>query len=238
MVSSRVAAIAALSALAGAGCVDLAEPIIPSLGAPAVFNVTIRQIPGLPIDVSGTLSAGRETSGFRRQVLTPLIAINQPIVLGEPTAQGIFLISAQVPPPASDFIGPFEVQPPLIDGLPAPPTFRWFGIRTTDPAVIETDSAGDVTLHVQSELGAADPANRSRQWFLELRGDAGSIRVSGDGPPPPVLRIPSQFIPPAPDRQVEAFLIYFQSATISQAPVTYIASVTLDVRLQWIIRLH
>ena len=124
---------------------------------------------------------------------------------------------------------------PVIDGIATPPPFRWFGVRKLDPDTVFTDALGDVALHIESDLGDVQPASRTRQWFLELRGDFTSIRVSGDGAPPTTLRIPSQFIPPAPDKRVDVTLIYFQSALASTG--SYIANVTLDVRVQWIVRL-
>ncbi len=235
--SATLRGIALLASLMLCACVDLAEPNIPSLGAPAIFNITLRQIPGTPFDVSGTLSAGREVSGVRRRVLTPLIVLGQPFNVGEPNAQGIYVLSPKPLSPPAGFVGPFDVQGPIIDGLAEPTQFRWYGIRRLDPDVVRPDSIGDVTLHIESDAGPAVPANRTRQWFLDLRGDFGSIRVSGDGAPPAVLRIPSQFIPPAPDKQVDISLIYFQSATVVPPPGNYISSVTLDVRVGWILRL-
>ncbi|MEO5510666.1 MAG: hypothetical protein ABIV28_04200 [Longimicrobiales bacterium] len=229
-------AFVAVAAFAAGACVDLAEPRLPNLGAPAFLSLTLRQIPGLPFEVTGSLTAGRDSSGIRRRLLSPLVVVTQPITFGEPNAQGSYLISVKPPIPAA-YTGPFEVQPPIIEGVAAPVTFRWWGIRRLDPDTVRPDALGDVALHVESELGPAVPASRSQQWFLELRGDFGSIRVSGDGPPPTTLRIPSQFIPAAPDKRVEISLIYFQSATTIPAPGNYIAAVTLDTRVAWVLKL-
>jgi hypothetical protein len=221
-----------------AGCVDLADPTIPSLGAGAILNITVRQITGQPIDVSGTLAAGRDSAGVPRKLLSPLIVLGTPVDVGEPNAQRIYIIAKQIADSAN-FIGPFEIQPPVIEAAAVPPVFRWYGLKRLDPDTVVTDLLGDVTLHVQTEFGAAvTPVTRTRQWFLELRGDANVIHVSGDGAPPEVLRIPSQFIPSAPSGRVFASLIYFQSATVVPQPPTYISAATLDVRTQWIIRLR
>jgi hypothetical protein len=227
---------AALACAVSAGCVDLAEPRLPNLGAPAFLNLTMRQIPGLPFEATGTLTAGRDSAGIRRRLLTPLVVVSEPLTFGEPNAQGSFVISMKPPVPA-DYAGPFEVQPPIIEGVAEPVVFRWWGMRRLDPDTVQPDALGDVSLHVESELGPAQPAGRSQQWFLEMRGDFGSIRVSGDGPPPPTLRIPSQFIPPAPDKRVDISLIYIQSSTTIPAPGNYIAAVTLDTRASWVLKL-
>jgi hypothetical protein len=218
------------------GCVDLAEPHIPSLGAPAIFNITIRDIPGLPISASGTLNPGREVSGVRRTVASPLILLQTAFTLPAPNTQGTIALNLQPPQPPAGFTGPYDLQPPLIEGIATPTTFRWYGLRKLDPDTVYPDERGDVALHIDADVDIPIPLTRTQQWFLELRGDRGSIRVSGDGVPPEILRIPSQFVPPAPDGTVDITLIYFQSATTRPPPGDYITSVTLDVRTQWILR--
>ena len=218
-------------------CVDLAEPNVPSLNSSTVFNITVRQIPRQGIDISGTLSPGRDSIGVPRRVLTPLIAVGRTIPLGEPNAQRTYIIANRAPADSANFVGPFEIQPPVVENTAQPQIFRWYGLRRLDGDTVRTDALGDVSLHVQTRFGTDIMPNRTSQWFLELRGSAGVINVSGSGAPPDTLRIPSQFLPAGTGKRVDATLIYFQSATIVSQPVPYIASVTLDVRTEWIILL-
>jgi hypothetical protein len=109
-------------------------------------------------------------------------------------------------------------------------------MKRLDPDTVNVDPFGDVTLHVATTFsGPPITPTPTRQWFLELRGDDGSIHISGDGAPPDTLHIPSQFIPHAALRNVFVSLIYFQSATVVSQP-DYISSVTLDVRTAWVVR--
>jgi hypothetical protein len=217
------------------GCVDLAEPNLPNLNASTVFNITVRQIPGQPISVTGSLAPGRDSIGVPRRVIAPLFVLNRQIDIGQPNAQHNYIISQAIAIDSTDFVGPFEIQPPLIENAAQPPIFRWYGMRRLDGDTVRTDSLGDVALHVQSRFGVEPTPVPGRQWFLELAGAGGTIHVSGDGLPPDTLRIPSQFIPMGSGDEVDASLIYFQSAVVVAQPVPYVSSVTLDVRTAWII---
>ena len=224
--------------VASSACIDLAEPNIPSLGSSAVFSVTVRQIPRQPIDISGTLTSGRDSIGVPRRVVTPLFVLGRTVEIGDPNAQRIYVIGSRMPADSADFVGPFDIQPPVIENTAFPQVYRLYGLRRLDPDTVRMDALGDVALHVQTRFGSGGdvaPQNITRQWFLELRGQSSVINVSGSGAPPDTLRIPSQFLPAGTGGRVDATLIYFQSATVVAQPVPYITSVTLDVRTEWII---
>jgi hypothetical protein len=233
----RLIVVASCSAacLASAACVDLAEPNLPSLNSSTVFNITVRQIPGQPVIASGSLAPGRDSIGVPRRVLTPLFVLNRAIDIGQPNAQRTFVIQQNIVLDSASFVGPFEIQPPIVENSATPTIFRWYGMRRLDGDTVRTDAVGDVALHVQTEFGTPGTPTPSRQWFLELTGAGGSIHVSGDGTPPQTIRVPVQFIPMGAGNRVDATLIYFQSATVVNQPVPYISSATLDVRTQWVI---
>jgi hypothetical protein len=77
-----------------------------------------------------------------------------------------------------------------------------------------------------------------RQWFLDLSGPQGVIRVSGSGFPPDSMRIPPQWLPATAPSVVSASLLYFQSAQVREPPGDYIGNISMDARLQWLVLLR
>src|SRR5690606_37293029 len=118
----------------------------------------------------------------------PLTVLGVDIPLGTANEQGTFIFNEQIPRPSEDLVGPITLQGPAVSGIAPPPQVSWYGFRRLDPDTVRPNVEGDVELHVETEFGPIEPPNRFSQWFLELRGDASTIRVRSDVPPPPVLR--------------------------------------------------
>jgi hypothetical protein len=126
--------------------------------------------------------------------------------------------------------GPVDFEAPVVEGVSAPPSVHWFGVRRIDPDTILVARGADVRLRTRTDLGNSTPTPDVQQWFLTLDGEQGDFRVSADGPPPDPLLIPAYWIPAG--TRVEARLAYIQSVRVG-ATSDYVGLVTLDARLRW-----
>lgn len=224
------------AALLLAACIDFAEPVIPDRRAPAVLNVNVRPFDTGVLQIDGSLSPGRDSLGFQRAVPSPFIAVNnftaQPQTISE---QGSRSYSAVFAIPRNQTLGPFDMVFPVVNDVGQLPNVRWFGLQKLDPDTVRPLRGEDVVLRLDTAAEQSNPPNRFRQWFVEIRAGVTAFRISGDGPVPLRLRIPAEFVPPSPDNRASVSLIYFQTAQLRSPPGTYLANVTLDTRLQWVI---
>ena len=238
MLARRFASFVAL--LAGAislhACVEFAEPVIPDRRAPAVGFFNMRVFDNGVLQVDGSLSPGRDSVGFQRAVLSPFIRVNTFNV--EPTAvteQGQRTYGTVFPIPRATTIGPWELNGPEVAGVGQLPRVLWGGIRKLDPDTLRVVRGDDIVLNMDTAAVQAIPTTRFRQWFIDIRAGTQSFRLSGDGPVPLRLRIPAEFIPPSPNNLATISMLYLQTASVSAPTGLYVANVTLDARLTWIV---
>jgi hypothetical protein len=93
----------------------------------------------------------------------------------------------------------------------------------------------DVIIRMDTVPALSTPPFRVQQWFLEIRTGPRVFRVSADAAPPPVLRIPAEWIPGQAGGRSDLSLIYYQTTQIRAADNSYIANVVLDTRLNWVV---
>jgi hypothetical protein len=227
---------AALTAWLCAGCIDVAEPEIPDPRSPAILQANMRIFDTGVLQVDGSLSPGREETGFLRVVQVPFIQVGE--FLAEPqtlSRQGVRTYNQNFTVPRGETAGPFELVPPDVRGTPTLPTVRWYGLQRVGSDTIVVAPGSDVVLRVDTVAAPSQPEHRFRQWFIEVRTGATVFRLSGDQPPPPVLRIPAEWVPGADGGTSEISLIYIQSTQLRTPDNSYIASITLDTRLHWVV---
>jgi hypothetical protein len=228
---------ALLLAAGAAACVDLAEPNIPDRRMPASAVLNVRAFDTGVLQVDGSLSPGRDSLGFQRAVPSPFVqAAGQTVEPRTVSAQGLRTYSSVLALPGGRTAGPFDVTLPVVSDVGMLPPARLYGLRRLDPDTLIVPRGGDIVLHMDTVPAASDPPNRFRQWFLDVRAGNGSFRVSGDGPVPLRIRIPFEWVPPAPDQRASVTLIYYQTAQLRSPGGLYSASLTLDTRLQWWVR--
>jgi hypothetical protein len=219
-----------------AACLDFTDPILPNRATPAVLQVNMRAFDVGQFIVDGTLTPGRDSAGFQRVVQSPFMMaggfVVEPKTLGE---RGLRTYSSSFAIPRGATGGPFELIPPDVRDAGALPPVSIVGLRRTDPDTIFVEPGSDVLLHMDTVPVQSMPSQLSRQWFLDVRSGARVFRISSDGPPPPTLRIPSDFIPPSPDGRAFIGMIYFQTASLRSDTNNYFANIVLDVRLNWVI---
>lgn len=225
----------ALSALLLAGCVDFAEPVFPNAGAPAFVSVSASMFEQGSLFVNGRVQPGRDSTGVTRVPGDSSLVVSG-IVIERDTveARNTLVFNEALP------IGPEGtreavqiVTPPIHGILASPPQVTWYGITKIGTDTVSVQRGQDLVLLIEADLGQPIPVPDVRQWFLDLTGPTGSIRVSGTGLPPDTLRIPPQWIPANGPAGVAASLIFFQSATLRPPPGDYIGAFSLDARVQW-----
>jgi hypothetical protein len=218
------------------GCLEFEDPTIPDRRSPAVLQANMRIFDAGVFQVDGSLTPGREESGFLRFVQMPFMQSGQFLV--EPrtlTPQGVRTYQSVFAVPRNATEGPFELVTPDVRGTPPLPTVRWWGLRRVGSDTIVVQRGADIILRVDTIPEASSPPNRFRQWFLEIQLGT-SFRVSGDGAPPQVMRIPAEWVPQTVLPAGNISLIYIQSTQLRTADNSYIANVSLDTRLNWHVR--
>lgn len=236
--SARIRSLATslLPALLLTACLDFQEPEIPDRAAPAVVQAAVRAFDAGLLQVDGSLQPGRDSTGFQRVVQSPFIQANNflvlPSSLGERGQRNYSQTFATAPRMTG---GPFRITLPDVRDAGTMPTVLWNGLLRVDPDTIVAARGGDIVLHMDTIASPSTPAP-FRQWFLDIRAGVRTFRISSDGLPPLTLRIPAEFIPPSGDPRAFISLIYFQTGQIRSSTQEYIGNVTLDVRLNWIVR--
>jgi hypothetical protein len=230
-------AAAATALLLPAACLDFADPVVPNRAASASLQANMRIFGQGVFQVDGTLMPGRDSAGFQRTVQSPFIYaaghLIEPRTLGE---RGLRTYSTAVQIPPGETLGPFELVAPSVRDVAPLPDVRLWGLRRLDPDTIVVVHGQDVVLHMDTAAAVSDPPNVFRQWFLDVSAGSASFRISGNGPPPLRLRIPSDWVPQPQNNHAFVSLIYYQSAQLRSADQLYMGSVLLDVRLNWVIR--
>jgi hypothetical protein len=223
-------------ALACAACLEFEDPVIPDRHTAAVLQANMRIFDTGTFQVDGTLSPGRESSGFLRVVQIPFIQ-SGPYVIAPKTLdeRGVRRYQESFPVERGATEGPFELVPPDVRGAEQLPPVRWWGLRRIGSDTIIVPPGADIVLRLDTVPAPSQPANRGRQWFLDIRTGPTVFRISGDGPPPLTLRIPTEFAPGALGGRTDIGLIYFQSAQIRATDNSYIANIVLDTRLSWVV---
>jgi hypothetical protein len=218
------------------GCLDFSDPVIPDRRAPAVLQANMRIFDAGVFQVDGSLSPGREESGFLRLVQQPFMQsgpfLIEPRTLSD---RGVRTYQSSFPVARGATEGPFELVVPDVRGTASIPPVRFWGLRRIGGDTVVVQRGADIVLRVDTVPEASVPATRFRQWFLEIQVGT-SFRISGDGAPPAVMRIPAEWIPQTGVTQGTISLVYLQSAQLRSADNTYIANVALDTRLTWVVR--
>lgn len=227
--------LAALVAATMGGCVDFVEPDIPNADTPATLQVAITIVDGHTALVTGRLLPGFDHIGIRRPLDDPRLTVLgreiQPLEAGADTMRAYQDTLALEPGAA---LGPIVVEPPPVQGTAAPGPMTWVGIQRLGPDTLVLAQGNDLTLELEvSEGGTA----AIRQWFVVLTGDAGTFRVSSDGPPPERITIPAHWLPsPRPDGTIGVSLTDIQSETRVGPVGDYVVSGTVSSRVSWTVR--
>jgi hypothetical protein len=233
---ARAAALLALLVLTPTACIELVEPEIPDPRSPAVLQANMRIFDSGVFQIDGSLNPGRESSGFLRVVQVPFIQSGQFLVAPRTLSpQGVrtYLEGFSVPRGAT--AGPFELVPPDVRGTQPLPTVRWYGLQRVGSDTIRVRPGEEVVLRIDTVAAQSQPANRFRQWFLEIRTGVTVFRLSGDQPPPHLIRLPPEWVPGLLGGRSDISLIYYQSAQLRATDNSYIANVLLDTRLSWVV---
>jgi hypothetical protein len=233
--AGRLGVVVALgSAVMVGSCVEVAEPELPERRAPAILQANMRIFDAGVFQVDGSLTPGREETGFLRVVQVPFIQAGPfTVAPTELTRAGVRTYQESFAVPRNATAGPFDLIPPDVRGTPTLPPVRWYGLQRIGSDTLRVVPGGDIVLRVDTIAAPSQPATRFRQWFLEVRTGSTTYRISGDQPPPPVLRIPAEFAPGMLGGQSTVSMIYLQSAQLRTPDGSYIANVMLDTRLNW-----
>lgn len=133
---------------------------------------------------------------------------------------------------------PFVLNGPRVDEVTGPPPHaNWFPIRKTDPDTVVWVRGTDLILHVDTALGVSSPTPPIRQWFLTVAGTQRDFRISSDGAPPVILRIPAEWVPPVNTPTTNVFLSFFQSGQQQSPTRDYIGLITFNIQIRWIVRI-
>lgn len=234
----RPVTVLALCAAIGwpAACVDFIEPDISNLALPATLTITLRAFDSGVLQVDGTLSPGRDDFGFVRGVQSAAVhAVGHTLEPRTLTPAGVRTYATTIDIPPRETTGPFELIAPTVLDVGSVPPLLWYGLRRLDPDTLRLPTGTDVVLHMDTAAAQSQPGVGLRQWFLEIRSGANAFRLSGDAAPPLTLRIPAEWLPPSATGTATISMIYYQTAQLRSPENAYVANVTLDTRLLWIV---
>ncbi|CAN5698858.1 hypothetical protein BH23GEM10_BH23GEM10_08570 [soil metagenome] len=233
----RGAVIVAAAAMLFVGCLDFEDPMIPNRSAPAVLQANMRVFDEGAFQVDGSLSPGRDSTGFRRPVQSPfIIAAGNVIEPRTLSPTGTRTYSTIMPIPRRQTLGPFTLQAPNVRDVGQLPEILWHGLQRLDPDTLVVPAGADIVLRMDTADAVSLPPVPLRQWFLDLSTSAGVFRISGNGLPPLRLRIPFEWVPEMDGNLAFVSMIYYQSAQLRSGDNLYIGNVLLDVRLRWVVR--
>jgi hypothetical protein len=231
------AALATLALVAAtlAACFDFVEPDIPQAGAPATLQVSVSILDDGRVTVSAQLATGYDSLGVPRAILDPTLRVMgrelQPAEAAPGEARsyaGSWVVDR------AEALGPIVIEPPRVEGAPAPPSPVWHGFRRAGPGVLPLRPGEDLALDLEVDHRGTAPI---RQWFLQMTGAGGGIRLSADGPPPDRLVVPAIWLPtPLPDGSFRVTLTYAQSEGRMGPAGNYALSGSLSIRADWVVR--
>jgi hypothetical protein len=224
----------ALAAACFTGCLEFTEPEIPQAGAPAVLQATVSILDDGRVSASASLTPGFDSLGVPRRVTDPTLRVMgrdlQPAdaVADEPRRyQGSWTIAE------AEALGPIAIEPPTVAGAPPPPPPVWHGMRRSGPDTLRVLAGEDLVLDLEVDERGTAPI---RQWFLQMAGAEGAIRLSADGPPPERLVVPAIWLPePLPDGTFRVTLNYSQSESRVGPAGNYVLSGSLSIRADWVV---
>jgi hypothetical protein len=232
---AAAAGTALVGSLALAACLDFVEPDIPHAGQPATLQARVVVSPDGMAVTTAEFSTGFDGFGLPRDAVDETLrAFGRELqpVQGGPGEARHYLAAREVTP--AEVMGPITVEPPTVEGTTAPAPTVWYGLRRVGPDSLALGPAEDLVLEL--DVGEGGTAT-IRQWFLTMAGGPGSIRVSGDGPPPERLVIPTIWVPePREDGTVEVFLNYVQTDVRAGPAGDYVVAASLHVGVRWIVR--
>jgi hypothetical protein len=226
----------ALVAVTLSGCFDFVEPDIPNADTPATLLVAIAITDGDRAIVTGRLHPGFDQIGIRRPLDSqPLAAFGREIQPWQvaPDTMLAYQDTLALGPGAA--LGPIVVEPPPVPGTTAPDPMTWAGIQRLGPDTLVLAQGADLTVELEVSQGGTAAI---RQWFMVLTGDAGTFRVSSDGPPPERITIPARWLPtPGPEGTLAVTLTDIQSETRAGPAGDYVVSGTVSSRVGWTVRI-
>ncbi|NJD10776.1 MAG: hypothetical protein FIB01_10220 [Gemmatimonadetes bacterium] len=228
------------AALLAGGCIDFVDPRLPNSGAPALLQLSVSLQESGVLMVSGQLQPGRDSSGVTRVPRDSALYIGGQVIEADTVlARNTLRFDATVVVSRAVLAGPIAMAAPAITGIQTTAPFLvWYGLVKVGGDTVIVERGGDATLRVNARLGQAMPAVQVRQWYLDLSGPAGTIRVSGSGFPPDSMRVPPQWLPGTAPAPLLASLLCYQSAQTRDPPGDYIGNIAMDARTQWVVRLR
>lgn len=216
------------------GCLEFADPTIPDREGPALLSINVRAFDTGTLQVDGSLLPGREQSGFLRVVQTPEVRVDDVVIepgpAGERGVRPYFLV---LPTTSGGTAGPWQVTLPDVRGVGPLPPLTVHGLRRVGSDTLRLAAGSDIVLRIDTIPWTGAPVQPFRQWFLDVRSGTQSFRLSGDGAPPPTLRIPAEFVAAASGGRADISLIYYQTSYLDPLGM-YRATVLMDVRMNWV----
>lgn len=219
---------------------DFTSPDIPDAGGPAVLSLTVAVSDSGTVQVNGTLHPGRDVTGVVRTVIDDAVLVLDRAIPPVDTAQeGERRYATTLPAPRDVTRGPIAIAGPAVEGVHAPPpSVLWAGIVRVDPDTIVLHRGNDLVLRTQAGPGGSTPPPLLRQWFLQVAATNDEFfGLSGSGNTPEVVIVPARYVPDDADGELDVRLIQFQTAVFNARPADYAGTVTLQVRLHWVVRL-
>ncbi len=216
------------------GCLDFADPILPSRGAAAVASARVSVTNQGSVELSLHLLPGLDSAGVPRDVSSRHARLLDRTVEPDSVTRREWIYHAMWMTEPGNVIGPIVFEAPTVRNVAAPPSIVWYGVRRIDPDTLHLDAGADLRLRLDANAGASQPSPSQRQWVVTLATDNGVFRLGADGVPPDTILVPSRWIPPGDPLRVQ--MIWTQTADIRQPPGDYIGLVTLDARVSWTVR--
>ena len=216
-------------------CFDFIAPEFPEAGAPALIHLTAF-VEQQQLRVDATLAPRLDRFGFVRPVPDDTVRVNGlPLVPNDTARAGVRTYSGTWSPPPASIADGLQIVAPAIEGIEAePPRFHWYFAERVGPDTMTITAGQPIILRLNPDPGESQPPPTFRQWFLTLQSGGTTLRISADAPPPPVLTIPTEFVP-TDSGTVSVLLSDRQTASLRPAPGDYTAIVAVDSRLRWTI---
>lgn len=214
------------------GCLEFQNPNLPLPGG-TLLQVNVHFLGNRSVSLEATLQPGLAPSLEFRTVPNDTLLVNgQPLPPTTVHHNQARDYATTLPLPAES--GPVTVQPPAVSGIAGrPPLLSWYGVRRLDPDTVVVAPGSDLHLHVDASAGPGVPPPGNRQWFLQLFAGGHMFQLGADGPPPPDLHVPAEFVPVDSLGPITASLTVLYSGQLPAANGSYFVNSQFDQHVYW-----
>lgn len=250
--------LAALSAalLLGGGCIDFREVTLPepppppevpaSFHASVSFQDRVSVGPGAGsrrpesrrgVHINATLDPGFDAEGHRRQVRDDTLRIaSARLAPIQREPNGLRVYQGWVPLPEAGTGGVvLRIVPPMVPGAaPATVLYQPIPVRIGGDTLRVVDGA-DVSLRMSVPEAPPGPRPLEQGWNLDVGGGQSRLIVSGPGPVPVPLVVPTALIPASAGEWLSARLLMHSRLGLGPQEGRYFIEIQFTAFLGWTI---